>query len=117
MIRTAARARRLPIFPIPTLPQAPACQYNCGSAHYGGTTGFASQSIGVDFLLPGPDPSAAVCRAISQLSATTCTPGINFTSYGLDAGPGTLHVGVGTRNGAFTAIPDTAGTPTACPVN
>jgi hypothetical protein len=96
---------------------AAACQYNCGSAHYGGTTGFASQSIGVDFLLPGPDPSAAVCRAISQLSATTCTPGINFTSYGLDAGPGTLHVGVGTRNGAFTAIPDTAGTPTACPVN
>jgi hypothetical protein len=53
-----------------------ACQYNCGSAHYGGTGGFTNQSDAVDFVV-----TPATCSWLATLSSQICPPSYNYISY------------------------------------
>jgi N-acetylneuraminic acid mutarotase len=87
-----------------------ACQFNCDSAHYGGSGTFTVQSDAVDFVV-----DANNCSPIATLVKNICPPGgANFASYGLEI-PNTLHASSDTLRGSFPAVPDTGGTPVACP--
>jgi YD repeat-containing protein len=88
-----------------------ACQYNCGSAHYGGTGGFTIQSDAVDFLVDN-----TTCPGMAALSDNLCgVGGTNYISYQQDVA-GTLHVSINTRVGEFLADPDSSGVAgNACP--
>jgi hypothetical protein len=91
---------------------ATSCQFNCDSAHYGGSyAGDPSfQSDAVDFSV-----DAASCPTIATLSDSVCLSGANFISYGLET-PGTLHVSLNTKLGSFLAVPDSTGVAgVACP--
>jgi len=91
---------------------ASACQFNCDSAHYGGTGGAnTTQSDAVDFAI-----DATTCSSIAAISNSICPPGgANFVSYSLET-PGTLHVSANTLTGSFPSVPDSTGaTPVACP--
>ncbi|MDO8557863.1 MAG: hypothetical protein Q7S09_01570 [bacterium] len=87
-----------------------ACQYNCDSAHYGGSSACgAEQSVAVDFRIPNSE----TCTMLANWSDTICTPGYNFISYDLDT-PDTLHVSVDT-SAACPASPDWTVPAQACP--
>lgn len=90
-----------------------ACQFNCGSAHYGGSSPIPNthESDAVDFSV-----SPINCSAIATLANSICPPGgANFVSYGVET-PGTLHVSINTLAGAFLAVLDNTGAiPVSCP--
>ncbi len=110
-----------------------ACQYNCDSAHYGGSFCDAPdniQSFAVDFLVPNP----AICNELRIRSDTICSTDANFISYNAADGSGfetvrnpltgmpldTLHVGIGTSpeggSPQCVASPDRLGAETPCPL-
>jgi hypothetical protein len=58
-----------------------ACEFNCGSAHYGGTSpGLTVESDAVDFVVDSTN-----CSVIATLANNICPPGgANFVSYALE---------------------------------
>lgn len=89
-----------------------ACQYNCNSAHYGGSWPYSAncgggQSVAVDFAAP----TAAVCRELAKWSDDICISGVNWISYNVDT-PNALHV---SRVMNCSAYPDGMVNPNPCP--